>query len=259
MDNILSTSVLGRLSQITTTEKYVFFDSSSFSNGDYMYFSISARENCLDTLKYKYFDNEIIVTNDILTSSTFHQISKTTKNQRNGSDKYSAYFSIQKKANDLDGSNGNYLLLVFDNCSGTVEIENIKDLGIIKTLANIIVIIIVVVVVVVVIIIVLIIIIVCVYAAKKRRAAMINYNMPVIRNYAGSPYGATPLYVNQGVIQPYPNGIPSYAYQNQNMVMMNNNNMNFSQNHQPVQIVQNDIVQQSVSNREINYQFEKPK
>ena len=94
-----------------------------------MYFSISVRVNCLDTLKYKYYDNVIEVDNEILTSSTFHQISKTTKNERNDSTLYSAYFSIQKKANDLDGSNGNYLLLVFDNCSGTVEIENIKDLG----------------------------------------------------------------------------------------------------------------------------------
>ena len=256
--NILSIEILNKYGKIYTTQGYIVFDSSSFSNGEKMYFTLSTDGYCvynLDTLYYNYLSSTNSI--DIVAPSTPYRVkrdssSKTTVNGYVTS--FSAYFTIMKKEEEFGNSNGDYLYLTF-NCYEDVEIENTKESGAKKILVGLIVGF------VVFFVIVIVIIIVCCYCRRKRRAAraaMMANNEVMAQTYGISPYGATPIYPQQIMMQPYPNNNVVYAYQNPNMAYMNNN-MNFANNPNTVQVVQNGVNPQSFSNRQMNQKFEKPK
>ena len=58
--NILSRKILSQYGETSTTEGYIVFNSSSFANGDEMYFTLSTDGMCnnsLDILYYTYLSN----------------------------------------------------------------------------------------------------------------------------------------------------------------------------------------------------------
>ena len=255
--NILSIQTLNKYGKIQTNEGCVVFDSSSFSNGEEMYFTLSTDGYCsyLDKLNYNYISS--IDSLDINTPSTPYMVSMESRSSTkiNGRlTSFSAYFTIKKKEEQFQGSNGNYLYLEFD-CYYKVEIENTKESGAKKILIGMIIGF------VVFFVLIVIIIIVCCYCRRKRmaaRAAMMSNNVAMSQTYGVSPYGATPIYGQQVMMQPYPNNNVVYTYQNPNMAYMNNN-MNFANYPNTVQVVQNGVNQQSLSNRKMNQKYEKPK
>lgn len=256
--SIFSIEILNKYGKIYTRKGYVVFDSSSFSNGDKMYFTLSTDGYCvynLDILYYNYLSSTNTI--DMQTISTPYWVrrdSSSTTTVNGYVTSFSAYFTIQKKEEQFGDSNGNYLYLEF-NCNSHVEIENTEESGTTNIVIGLIIAF------VVFFVIMVIIIIVCCICRRKRmaaRRAMMSNNVAMAQAYGVSPYGVTPIYGQQVMMQPYPYNNVVYAYQNPNMANMNNN-MNFASNPNTIQVVQNGVNQQSLSNRPINQNYEKPK
>ena len=249
---ILSTiEFLSKYGKTSTSQGIVIFDSGSFSNGDKMYFTISTDGVCQDlsSLTYSYENSKECNSHSNPTQTVNKDsISSTSVNGRVTS--FSVYFTIKKKPEEFGTSTGQYLLLNFD-CNYRVEIENTKISGATKDL---------IIVIVIVSVVVIIIISICIYCnckRRRRRAPPMMFNDDMAPSYGVSPYGATPYYGQQPIVQPYPISNASSVYQNPNMVPMNNN-MNFAAP-QAVQIVQNSGAPPTGTNRYMSQKYKKPK
>lgn len=247
--NVLSQEILKKDGSIKTNNGYVIFDSSTFVNGDEMYFELDAKSWCDENLYYQFFDNidSIQYYSQLKYSVRKEASSSTTINGAITS--YTLYFTIEKIEAKLDGLKGDYLLLQYDCDKSSVEFSNTKTSG--KTKVATIAII---VVVVFIVFVVGIILLFC-FCCKRRRIS----NMIYEQNY---PYQVSPYYTGQ-VIQPqypYPYGNVAIVYQNPNMITPNNQNYNYGVVPQNAQIVQNGASPPPSSNPENNLQkLEKPK
>jgi hypothetical protein len=108
-----------------TKYNYIIFESKDFSEGKNMKFMLKSSSYCYEELKYGYSDDlENILNNGNIPYSV------SLSEEENEFKDYikilsSKFFTIKKKKDELDGSNGDYLLLYF-GCSGEIEIENYK-------------------------------------------------------------------------------------------------------------------------------------
>ena len=243
--NILSRKILSQYGETSTTEGYIVFNSSSFANGDEMYFTLSTDgmcKNSLDILYYTYLSN---ATESPLT--TPYNVRKDSVRNKTVCGKITSFrffFTIEKKEKQFKNKNGEYLYLKF-NCSYQVEIENTKEIG--KTTGAIIAIVIV--------SIGIIAISIYIYCYKKQRAtkeAMMNSNPYMFQGNGVSQYSANSNYGQQPVMSPYTNGVSVYQGPN-------NQNMNFSASPKKVKVVQKEKNLSSKSNRVINQKHEKIK
>ena len=252
--NILAQGILGKYGKIHTNSGYVIFDSSSFSNGDKMYFTLSGGSSCyyynnLDRIGYKYISSSSESLSTISPSYFVYKDGQSTSSRNGYITSVKSYFTIKKKESQFEGSNGEYLYMEF-YCSD-VDIENTKESGAKKGA------IIAIIVTVIFVVILVVLVVICCYLRRKRmlarRAMMIN-GPGMVPGYGVSPYGATPYYGQQPV---YPSGNVVYATQTRNLANMNNN-MNFA-TPQTVQVVQNGVMHPSVSSREVIQNYEKPR
>ena len=246
--NVLSFEILQKYGTLKTWDDHIVFESKDFSIGDEMYFSLKTVNYCDDYLYYQYYDNIDDINDNI--DPTYYVIydSKSSVTVNGVLESLTKSFIIEKKGEDLNGLNGNYLYLKFD-CPGSVEIENTKSSG----KSTIIIIIIVLIVVVLAIIIIFIVIFFC--CCKKARALNRLPNIPQNYGYQVNPYyqqmPVYPQYVNNAMVYQMPSSIPNIVYVNSN----NANNYNMPQN---VPVVENQINQpipKTSTNREI---YEKP-
>ena len=255
LGNVLSQYVLEKYGKTRTTEKSIVFDSSSFSFGEYIYFIFRTERECLRDIDYIFFDD----LNDYnpIPSSTF--IKHKVKEEKTGNS-ISSYYTFTKNIGELGSLNGNYLFIKFEDCdTDEVEIQNIKGMGgdLAKSLANKIATIVIAIIAGAIIIVVIIVILVC--RARRKKMELINNRNIIMGSYGVSPYGVTPGNANQAIIQQDPNTISSYSYINKNKNMMNNNNMNFSQNTQLAPIGQNYGMPQPVNKSKIKHHSGKGK
>ena len=90
-----------------------------------MKFVLKSSSYCDEELKYGFSDDldNILDKGSIPYSSSLSQEENEFKNDIKVLS--SKYFTIKKNKEELDGSNGDYLLLYF-RCSGEIEIENYK-------------------------------------------------------------------------------------------------------------------------------------
>lgn len=117
--------VLKKDCKTKTKYNYVIFESKAFSEGKNMKFSLKSSNYCEQELKYGYSDDldNILDDGNIPYTAPLSEEEKEFKNLLQISS--SKHFTIKKKKEELDGSNGDYLLLYF-GCSGEIEIENYK-------------------------------------------------------------------------------------------------------------------------------------
>lgn len=117
--------VLKKNSKTKTKYNYVIFESKAFSEGKKMKFSLKSSNYCEQELKYGYSDDldNILDNGNIPYIASLSEEEKEFKNLIQISS--SKHFTIKKKKEELDGSNGDYLLIYF-GCSGEIEIENYK-------------------------------------------------------------------------------------------------------------------------------------
>ena len=117
--------VLKKGGKKTTKYNYIIFDSKDFSEGKNMKFMLKSRSYCDEELKYGYSDDldNILNNGNIPYSVSLSEEENEFKNSLKILS--SKHFTIKKKKDELDGSNGDYLLLYF-GCSGQIEIENYK-------------------------------------------------------------------------------------------------------------------------------------
>ena len=250
INKILSIKFLEKYSKVSTYDGYVVFNSSSFSLGENMYFSLSTdspfSSSRLNSLNYKYYSNKNKIDIDITPSKFVNQDSDSSTTVM-GKTTYSIYFTINKKEEEFEVSNGNYLYLHFD-CTSTVEVENTKKNGGTMNLALTIVL----VVFIFVVWIFVIYLSCCRYCRERKiREAMIISNTNMIGSYGVSPYNNTPYYPQQPVIQQNSNINVPYAHQNEKL--------NFEAAPQSIQICQNANKTPSNTNRPIKKKkVEKP-
>ena len=251
INKILSIKFLDKYSKVSTYDGYVVFNSSSFSIGDNMYFSLSTDSPfCsphLNYLNYKYYSNKNNIDLDITPSKSVYQESESTTTIM-GRTTFSTYFTINKKEEEFEASNGNYLYLHFD-CTSTVEVENTKNSGGIMNIALTIVL-----VVFIVVVWIFVIYLSCCRYCRNRKIseAMIISNTNMIGSYGVSPYNNTPYYPQQPIIQQNSNFNVPYAYKNEKM--------NYEAAPQSIQICQNGNKTASNSNRPAKKKkVEKPK
>jgi hypothetical protein len=122
---------LKKYDSLKTNEEFVFFESGDFSEGDKMYFKITTEgyiPTVSDFLYYEYYDNiESVAEGSYLKYYT--KSSTRSSTSVNGVVTSStSYFTITKKAGELDDSNGKYLLLSY-GCIGQYKIENTESDG----------------------------------------------------------------------------------------------------------------------------------
>ena len=117
--------VLKKNNKQKTNYNYVIFESKAFSEGQKMKFSLKSSSYCEQELKYGYSDDldNILDNGNIPYTVSLSEEENEFKNSLKVLS--SKYFTIKKKKDELDGSNGDFLLLYFA-CSGEIEIENYK-------------------------------------------------------------------------------------------------------------------------------------
>ena len=246
--SILAQGILGKYGKIHTSNGYIIFDSSSFSNGDKMYFTLSSNDLCyyyLDRIRYIYISSPTDLSPSPTTNYIVYKDAQSTSSVNGYITSVKSYFTIKKKESEFGSTNGEYLYMEFD-CNN-VAIENTKESGAKKVA------IIAIIVTVIFVVIFVVLIIICCYLRRKRRlarAAMMINGPGMVPGYGVSPYGATPYYGQQQI---YPSGNVVYASQTRNLA-----NMNFAAP-QTVQVAQNGVMQPSGTNRGIIHNYEKPR
>ena len=249
---VLSIEILQKYGSIKTYGDHIVFESNDFSIGEKMYFSFKTVSDWNEYLYYQYYDNIDDINYSIYPTHYVRYDYQSSVTVNGVLQSLTRHFIIEKKREDLNGLNGNYLYLQF-NCIGSVEIENTKGSG----KSTIIIIVIVIIVAVIVIIIIFIVIFCC--CCKKARALNRLSNIQENYSYQVNPYyPQMPIYPQYGnnamvyqVHNPISNPIPNIVYVNSN----NPNNYNMPQNVPVVENQINQAVPQS-SNRDI---YEKPK
>ena len=151
--NIIYSFILGKYDSIETNFDSILFDSKDFFIGDKMEFKFKPTNYCDDILYYGYYDDSRDA--NVIYETPLYVSSLKEKNNNK-----ILYFTIVKNEEELNGLDGNYVLLKF-NCDGSVEIKSINPKS------NIINIIIIVVVCLIVIIIIIVVIIICCIYKKK--------------------------------------------------------------------------------------------
>ena len=124
---LLSIDILEKYSSISTYNDSIIFNSTDFSNGDIMSFKFGTNNSenyynnntCEEQLEYQYYDTINNITDD---NYTLYSI-KAALSEKDNSIRY---FNINKTETELNGLEGNYLLLIF-NCNTMVTIENIRE------------------------------------------------------------------------------------------------------------------------------------
>lgn len=249
--NLLSQETfLSKYGKTSTKQGYIVFDSSSFSNGDKMYFTLSAGGSCYDSLKTLYYTYLSSATES--PSSIPYSVEKDSdeKTSLAGSvTSFYAFFTIEKKKDEFSNSNGEYLYLKY-KCNDEVEIESTKMSG-----SKLVIIIVVVVAVVG-----ITLLSIYLYYRRKRAAnlATMNNNSNMIPNNGVSQYSANVNFVQQPIMIPSPNSNVVNVNQDPNNYYMNKN-INICPIPQNIQVIPNGENISSKTNRQMNRKYEKPK
>ena len=122
---LLSNDILEKYVSISTYNDSIIFNSTNFSKGDIISFKFEINSSqddynnniCEEQLEYEYYDD---INNIIYNNTRF-----STKAILSESSNLTKFFNINKTESELNGLEGNYLLLYF-NCDGLVTIENIR-------------------------------------------------------------------------------------------------------------------------------------
>ena len=117
---ILTQEILSKYDKTSTKQGYIVFDSSSFSNGDKIYFTLSADGLCYNSLKalnYTYLSSATESPSRIPYCVEKDSDEKTKFAGRVTS--FHAFFTIEKNKNEFSNSNGEYLYLKY-NCNDEV-------------------------------------------------------------------------------------------------------------------------------------------
>jgi hypothetical protein len=216
--NAFSYPTLKKYDSLKTNEKFIFFESGDFSDGDKMYFEIKTEgyiAGISNFLYYEYYDNVESVVEDRYLKYYTKSSSRSSTSINGVETSSTSYFTITKKAGELDDTNGKYLLLSY-GCIGQYKIENTESDGSTK------IIIIIIIVFCVFVVIFIVLAVACVICFRKRRRMMMMSNpVPVV------PYG--PYYQPQ--VLPYgqmPNN--QVIYQNPQPVYLSPQNVQVAQN-----------------------------
>ena len=250
----LSSTILEKYGHISSMNGKIIFNSNGFSEGEKMYFKITAHKKCESQLYYEYYNN----INDInLSSNSFPLYSTSSKAVEtytvlNTVKSSTLYYTIEKKFWEYN-SKGDYLLLVVDCGDGQINFENTEKDESIKIL-------------VIVFAIIAIIVVICICCCKKMgRMRWRRYaHQRIYTNVNGTyPYPHGQIYPVQGnyfvppqemrMVYNNPNGV-SYNI-NPNIQYYNVPNMNVpstSANINPAPVPP--VVNNLVTNSNVSYQ-----
>ena len=140
--NVLSIEILQKYKSIETSDIRIAFDSSEFEEGKKMYFEFKTDFDCEcdDYLYYQYYDNFDNINNidnidyyynkTIYNKGKMYSVKSYSKSTVTINNKKSITknYEIEKKKEELNDLNGNYLYLEFD-CCGPVKITNSETSG----------------------------------------------------------------------------------------------------------------------------------
>ena len=237
--NVLSQTIsydLKKYGEYVSKKGYAIFDPTGFSFGDFMYFKITAKSFEVDILHYEYLDDftdyQFECTEPCRSVKSYYENEEGGGGGDDDDDddddkKIIKYFKIEKKQDDLKGSEGKYLVLYFYT-SGITTIENTeKDEGkasdIIGTVIAIIAA-----------IVIIVILALCCYRYCKRKKTKQNANVNVNNNpyVYNIPNNQNKDNVQNAYNQNNIQNINNYQNmnfksQNNNLNLNNNNNTNF--------------------------------
>ena len=128
--SLLYQKLLEKYGDYESYSKYAIFVSNDFSVDEDMYFTLTISCECDEDLKYEYFDSieEAYEKINIKYIPEFSVSSKTSYEESSGS--YSVmkyYFTIKKKSNEFNNTNGKYLLLYYNFESSSIRFSNNKS------------------------------------------------------------------------------------------------------------------------------------
>ena len=211
----LSSTILEKYGAISSMNGKVIFNSKKFSEGEKMYFKITAYKYCESPLYYEYYSNINDINLELNSFPPYWKSSKVyeTESYNNIITSSTNYYTLEKKV-DENKSNGDYLLLTVDCGKGKVDFENTEKDESIKVIIMI----------VVAVILVIIIIFFCLKISKTKWLSFMN-NQPYIFLNGIYPIPSEQIYRPQG----YPIG----GYQEMQMINNNNNQIIFPSNNTP--------------------------
>jgi len=119
--------VLSKYMQIEATdENFILFESSSFSIDDEIYFEFRSEGDnaqCNDIINYDFYDTQEAANTNITPSNSIKKETSKSVTVNGVKTSETLYFTIEKKTTNLNGTNGDFLLINFD-CTGNLIIEN---------------------------------------------------------------------------------------------------------------------------------------
>ena len=123
--NVVYLLTLGKYHKVEISSDAIVFESKDFLVGDKMEFKFKTNSTCNNTINYAYYDD---YNGAYSKYETYYSIKarKEKISYKNKNKQYEVkYFTIIKNSEELNGLDGDYLLIKF-NCDNSVEIENIN-------------------------------------------------------------------------------------------------------------------------------------